>query len=140
MPESPIQAVLRSLDAIDLEATVGLFAPDGLLTTVFGERAQGDARVRSVLGAFLEGLRASHHEIEAQWNPQTDVWVAQVSATYELTDFSRQGPYERAIILRAGATGIAELRIYGQHELPLAESGRGYVEVHGAHHGWLPTL
>lgn len=140
MPDSPIQAVLRSLDAIDLEGAVELFAPEGLLTTVFGERAEGLDRVRAVLGTFLQGLRSSRHELESEWNPQTGVWLAQVSATYELTDFSRHGPYERAIILRGDGAGIAELRIYGQHELPLSQAGRGYVEVHDAHHGWLPTL
>lgn len=140
MPDSPIQAVLRSLDAIDLDGAVELFAPDGLLTTVFGDRAQGRDRVRAMLGTFLEGLRASHHELEAEWNAQDGVWLAQVSATYELSDFSRRGPYERAIILRVDDAGITELRIYGQHERPLAESGHGYVEVHDAHRGWLPTL
>ncbi len=116
------------------------FAPEGILTTVFGERADGRDGVREVLSAFLGGLRASHHELEAEWDTTDGVWLAQVSATYELSDFSRRGPFERAIILRGSDAHIAELRIYGQHELPLSKSGHGYVEVHNAHHGWLPTL
>ncbi|HWD70749.1 MAG TPA: hypothetical protein VG293_11195 [Solirubrobacteraceae bacterium] len=140
MADSPIQAVLRALDELDLDGAVAQFAADGLLTTVFGERAEGRVRVREVLGAFLDGLRATRHELESEWNAELGVWLAQVSATYELTDFGRRGPYERAIILRSSDAGIEELRIYGQHEPPLSEAGRGYVEVHGAHHGWLPTL
>jgi hypothetical protein len=138
--DSPVQAVLRALDAIDLEGAVEQFAPDGVLTTVFGDRAEGRERVREVLGAFLQGLRGARYDIAAEWNPQSGVWLAETSATYELTDFSRRGPYERALILRARDAGITELRIYGQHERPLAEPDRGYVEVHGAHRGWLPTL
>ena len=140
MADSPIQAVLRSLDAIDLEGSLEQFAPGGVLTTVFGDRAEGGAAIRELLGTFLGGLRASHHELEAEWNTAEGVWLAQLSATYELSDFSRRGPFERAIILRGGGAGISELRIYGQHELPLSKSGHGYVEVHDAHHGWLPTL
>jgi hypothetical protein len=41
--------------------------------------------------------------------------------------------------VRAGAAGIEQMRIYGAHELPLAQSGQAYGEVHGPH-GWLPTL
>ena len=140
MADSPIQAVLRSLDSIDLDGAVGQFAADGVLTTVFGDRAEGREAVRELLGAFLDGLRSTRHQLEAEWDTAGGVWLAQVSATYELSDFSRRGPFERAIILRGGDAGITELRIYGQHELPLSKSGHGYVEVHDAHRGWLPTL
>jgi hypothetical protein len=134
-----MQAVLRALDAIDIEGTVALFASDATLTTVFGETAEGRERIRAVLGAFLEGLRGSRHEVTSEWNPEGGVWVAEMSASYELSDYSRRGPYARAIILRSGAEGIERMRIYGAHELPLAESGRAYSEVRSAH-GWLPTL
>src|SRR5579875_3633824 len=130
-----MQAVLRALDALDLEAAVALFAADGSLTTVFGDTADGHEHVRAELGRFLEGLRASQHELTSEWNPEGGVWVAEVSASYELSDYSRRGPYARAIILRTGAGGIEQLRIYGAHELPLAEGGRAYTEVHGPH-GW----
>ena len=46
-----------------------------------------------------------------------------MSATYELTDFSRRGPYTRAMILRAGDAGIEQLHIYGAHEQSLDEEG-----------------
>jgi hypothetical protein len=138
--DSPVQAVLRALDALDLEGAVARFAPDGVLTTVFGDRAEGHERVREVLGTFLQGLRSAQYEVASEWNAEPGVWLAEMTATYELTDFSRRGPYERAIVLRTGDSGITELRIYGQHERRLAETERGYVEVHGAHRGWLPTL
>ncbi len=134
-----MQAVLRALDALDLEAAVALFAPDGSLTTVFGETASGRERVREVLGAFLLELRRSRHELTSEWNPEEGTWIAEMSASYELSDYSRRGPYARVIILRAGDAGIERLDIYGAHEQSLAVDGPRYTEVRGAH-GWLPTL
>ena len=140
MPDSPLQAVLSALDALDVAGAAAMFAPGGVLTTVFGERAEGQDRVRTLLEAFVQELRATKHALTREWNPDAETWIAAVTATYELADRSLRGPYERALILRHSGDGISELRIYGQHELPLAESGRPYSEVHGAHHGWLPTL
>lgn len=134
-----MQAVLRALDALDLDGSVALFAPECSLMTVFGETVSGRDRVRDVLGAFLGGLRGASHEVSDEWNPEPGVWIAELATTYELADFSQRGPYQRAMILRAGDDGIEQLRIYGAHELPLSESGRPYVDVRGAH-GWLPTL
>jgi ketosteroid isomerase-like protein len=131
--------VLRALDALDLDSAVALFAPDASLTTAFGDAAQGRDRVRDVLGEFLRELRATHHEITSEWHPEDGVWIAEMSATYELSDFSQRGPYQRAIILRASDGGITEMRIYGAHELRLPEAGRQYAEVRAAG-GWLPTL
>lgn len=139
VPDSPMQAVLNALDALDLDAAVGMFAVDGTLTTLFGETVQGRDRIRAALGTFLQGLRSNSHVLTAEWNPEDGVWIAEMIATYELSDFSRRGPYHRAIILRAGDAGIDEMTIYGAHELPLSESGRHYEEVHAAG-GWLPTL
>lgn len=134
-----MQAVLRALDALDLETAVALFAPDASLSTLFGETATGRDRVHELLGAFLRELRATHHQVSAEWNPEPGVWLAEMSATYELADFSRRGPYGRVMVLHAGDDGIEQLRIYGAHELPLAEDGRAYENVRGPH-GWLPTL
>jgi hypothetical protein len=139
VPEAPIQAVVRALSAVDLEGALALFAPDGSLTNTFGDTASGSGEVRLVLGTFLHGLRAAHYEVAAEWNPETGVWIAEMSATYELTDYSRRGPYGRAMILRVGEQGIDVMRVYGDHELPLAEEGRQYENVRGPH-GWLPTL
>jgi hypothetical protein len=140
VPDTPMQAVLNALDTLDLDSAVGMFAPDGTLTTLFGdETAQGHERIRAVLGEFLQGLRASQHATVSEWNPEDDLWIAEMTATYELSDYSRRGPFRRAIILRAGAAGITEMRIYGAHERPLSEAGRPYEEVRVAG-GWLPTL
>lgn len=139
MSDTPTQRFVRALDALDLEAAVALFAPGASLSMLFGETAMGRDRVHEVLGEFLGGLRANHHELTAEWNPEPDVWLAEMSATYELADFSRRGPYGRVMVLRAGDDGIKELRTYGAHELPLAQDGRSYENVRGPH-GWLPTL
>ena len=134
-----MQAVLRALDALDSDTAVALFAPDASLTTVFGESASGRDRVSDLLRAFVSELRSAQHEVGNEWNPEAGVWIAEMSATYELSDYSRRGPYQRAIFLRAGEEGIEQMRIYGAHESPLAQAGHAYSEVRGAH-GWLPTL
>jgi hypothetical protein len=134
-----MQAVLRAIGALDVDAAVALFAQDGSLTTVFGETASGRERVHAVLGTFLRGLRAAQHDVSSEWNPESGVWIAEMLASYELSDYSHRGPYARAMILRAGDTGIEQLHIYGAHEQSLDEDGRAYTEVR-APHGWLPTL
>jgi hypothetical protein len=139
VPDTPMQQVLSALDALDLDRAVALFAPDASLTTDFGDKAVGRDRVRDVLGEFLHELRATHHEITTEWHPEDEVWIAEMSATYELSDYSRRGPYQRAMILRVGDGGIEDMRIYGAHEVRLSEAGRQYAEVR-APGGWLPTL
>ncbi|MDE3130552.1 MAG: nuclear transport factor 2 family protein [Acidobacteriota bacterium] len=139
MADTPLQAVLRALDALDLERTLALFAPDGSLTTIFGDAAAGRDAVHDVLAELLGDLRATHHEVTSQWNPEQGLWIAEMSASYVLSDHSRRGPYERVMLVRAGDAGIEQMRIYGAHERPLAESEHPYTEVRGAH-GWLPTL
>jgi SnoaL-like domain len=139
VPETPIQEMVRALSAVDLEGALALFAPDGSLTNAFGETASGSDEVRLLLGTFLHGLRAANYEVTAEWNPESGVWIAEMSASYELTDYSRRGPYGRAMILRLSENGIELMRVYGDRELPLAEEGRPYENVRGPH-GWLPTL
>lgn len=139
MSRSPIAAVLDAIDALDLEGVSRLFAPTGSFMAAFGVEATGNEHVRDELNGFFAGLRACNHKVESEWHPEPAVWIAEVSATYEFEDFSKRGPYKRALILRQGEEGIASLRIYGAHELPLASSGEPYQEVRGPH-GWLPTL
>jgi hypothetical protein len=139
MTESPIQAFVGAVDKLDLQAVISLFGPDAKLTTAFTESEQGLEAVRVELSKFLGELRATEHEITAEWNPEPGTWVAEMTATYELTDHSRRGPYKRAIIVREADGLIEQLTIYGAHELRLAERGRPYTEVRGPH-GWLPTL
>jgi hypothetical protein len=137
--DSPMDAMLRALDARDLEAAMSLFAPHARLTTAFGASAADLDEVRGLLGGFLAELRATDHNVTAQWNPEPGVWIAEISATYELSDFSERGPYRRVIVLRAGDDGIEQMSIYGSHEAPLSQDGRPYREVQGPH-GWLPSL
>jgi len=139
MSDSPIRAFLAAIDALDLDTVMSLFAPDTILTMTNGDQPVGREQVRTELGAFLQELRATEHEVSTEWNPEPGVWIAEMSATYELTDFSRRGPYGRCFVLSAGEQGIEQLRIYGANELPLPESGLQYSEVRGPR-GWLPTL
>jgi hypothetical protein len=139
MSDSPIAAFLKAVDALDLEAVLVLFAPAAVLTMPFDEEAAGEQQIRGVLTKFLADLRETQHELISEWNPEPEVWIAESAATYELTDFSRRGPYKRAIIVHTGGDKIEHLSIYGAHELPLPEEGRPYTNVRGPH-GWLPTL
>lgn len=117
---------------------MSMFAPNPSVMTPFGAEATGYEQVREALSEFFGELRTTEHLIAAEWNPEPGVWVAELSATYELQDYSRRGPYRRAVVVRAGDDGVTQLRIYGSHELPLLETGE-YQEVRGPH-GWLPTL
>jgi SnoaL-like domain len=137
--DSPIRSVLRALDALDLDTAISLFAPDAKLMMVFGERVAGRDSVEREFRGFLGEIRAMHHKVTSEWNPEPGVWIAEIEATYELSDFSESGPIERAFIVRTGDDGIEDLRIYGAHEVPLSDGGRRYLNVRGAH-GWLPTL
>lgn len=139
MSKSPISTILAAIDELDLDAVVSQFAADAVLQTPFAELVTGRDQVRIELGTFFQELRSAQHDLSTTWTPEPGVWIAEMSATYELTDFSRRGPYGRCFVLRSGEQGIEQLRIYGTNELPLPESGRQYSEVRGPH-GWLPTL
>lgn len=138
MDESPIAELLAAIDRLDLDTAVGRFAADARLLTADGRRAAGIDAVRTLLAEFLGTLRATSHQITAQWH-EGDTWIAEVDATYELDDWMQTSPLPRAFVLREAAEGIADLRIYGAHERPLtdhAEAGLG-TWVHGR---WIPPL
>jgi hypothetical protein len=137
--ESPIHAFLAAMATPDLDAALSLFAPEPTLGTAFGIEATGLKDVKTELGKYFAELRSAEHDVRSEWHPEPGVWIAELTATYELTDFSKRGPYRRAIIVRAEDDGIHELRIFGAHELRLSEGGLTYKDVRGPH-GWLPTL
>lgn len=137
--DSLIQELLKALDALDLDAATSLFSSDAELVTTYGQHGRGADQVRSLLGELLGELRATKHTVTSEWNPEPGVSLAEMTATYELKDFSERGPYRRAAILRSANGRIEQLAIYGTHELPLPEAERSYTEVRGPH-GWLPTL
>ncbi len=139
MPDSPLTAVVRALDALDVEAAVSQFAPDATLTMVFGQHAEGADQVRAALRAFCGELRSTRHELGAEWHPEPGVWIAELTATYQLRDFAELGPYRRAIIVRERDGAIVEMAVYGAHEPPLRASERPYQEVYAGGR-WLPTL
>lgn len=129
---------MRAIDALNVDGATSLFAPQAEILTVYGREGKGADQAGAVLAELLGELRETSHEVTSEWNPEPGVWIAEVTTTYDLKDFSRRGPYLRAVVLRLGDAGIEQLRIYGSHELPLPAGG-GYREVRGPH-GWLPTL
>jgi hypothetical protein len=108
VPESPIEQLLRAVDALDAEAVVALSAPDVRLLTVDGRRAVGAAEMRELLSDFLEPLRSATHRVTTQWHPD-EVWIAEVDASYELKDMTRLGGLPRAFIVRAGPDGLSDV-------------------------------
>src|ERR1700756_4345133 len=99
MTGSPIAAVLRAVDSLDVDACVSMLSPTCRLLLADGRTANGAQQGRAVLGDFMAALHATTHRITSEWNPEPDVWIAEVEATYELLDRGLHGPYQRAVIL-----------------------------------------
>ena len=136
MEASPITQWLDAIDRRDVGLSV--LAPDVRMLAADGRRAEGHDGVAELLGAFLGRLRLVEHRVTAQWHVD-DVWIAEVEATYETTDYFRTAPLPRAIIARTSAAGIDDLRIYGAHEHPVGEhrTGEEGMWVGGR---WVPPL
>ena len=139
MSQSPISAALDTVDALDVDGFAAMFVADGRLLMTDGTVAAGVEQVRAAMSDFVADLSATTHEITAEWHPEDGVWIAELQATYELREHGQRGPYPRAIVLRGGPDAIAELKVYGLHELPLTEPARPYHEVLASGR-WLATL
>jgi len=135
---SPIAELLEAVDRLDLEAVAAQFAPDARLMTADGQRAAGIEQVRRLLTEFLAPLRATSHQITAEWH-EGETWIAEVEGSYELDDWLQTSPLPRAFVLRQGPGGISDLRVYGAHEQRLADPPPGGLGtwVHGR---WVPPL
>ncbi len=120
MNGSPVDQLLAAIDTLDVEAALALSAPRVKLLAVDGRRAEGTDAVRKLLAEFLGSLRATTHTITAQWH-QDGVWIAEVDATYELSDWSRIEHVPQAFVLRTGPEGIEDMRVYGAPEPPLTD-------------------
>lgn len=103
-----------------------------------GSRAEGEEAVRGVLTTFLATIRSTRHRITAQWHID-NVWIAEVDGDYELQDYLQLDALPRAFVLREGPDGIADLRVYGAHERPLAEHRTG-EEGMWIGERWIPPL
>ena len=140
MSDSPIAELLAAIDRLDVEAAGALFASDGSLLTADGRRAHGLEAVRELLRDVLAELRSTSHKVTAEWHWQDgDVWIAEVDANYELQDWLQTGPLPRALVLRNGPNGIADLRVYGAHEKTLGDHDRGEGGLWVGER-WIPPL
>ncbi len=117
---------------------MALIAPDCRMMVVDGRRVEGAEAVRELFTEFLGELRSTTHRIIAEWHLD-DVWIAEVEATYELTDMVRLGVRPRAFVAHEGPDGLVELHAYGAHERPLSahEGGDGELRLGGQ---WIPPL
>ena len=117
---------------------MALVAPDCRLLGVDGRRTEGADAVREMLTDFLATLRSTTHRVTAQWH-QDDVWIAEVEATYELTDRLKLDAVPRAFVLRDGSEGFVELHAYGARERPLTDhpSTEQGIRLGGR---WIPPL
>jgi SnoaL-like domain len=120
MDQSPVEQLLAAIDSRDLDAAVALFAPDGRLLAADGRRVGGRDAVGELVRSFLGDLRSSSHQITAQWHID-DVWIAELEASYVLTDWLQMNAVPRAMVLREGPDGVTEVNFYGAHELPLTD-------------------
>ena len=136
--ESPIEQLLGAVDRRDVDAAMALIAPNCRMLVVDGRCAEGEAGVRALFTDFVATVRSSTHRITAQWH-EDEVWIAEVQASYELTDRSKRGPLPRACVLREGPDGVTELHFYGAHERQLSDHGTGEqgIRLGGR---WIPPL
>jgi hypothetical protein len=137
--ESPIERLLAGIDRLDVEAVMALLAPEVRLLAVDGRRAEGTEAVRELLSDFLSELRSTRHRITSQWHLD-NVWIAELDASYELRDFLRVDALPRAVVLREGPDGIADLRFYGAHEHPVSEHDTGGEWGSFVRGRWIPPL
>ncbi len=138
MSESPLTALLRAIDQLDVEAVMALVAPDCRLLTVDGRRAAGRGAVHELLRDFLGELHSTTHRIIGEWH-QESVWIAEVEADYELRDRLRLNALPRLFVVHEGSEGITDVRVYGAHEAALAahRTGEGGLDYAGR---WMPPL
>ena len=87
---------------------------------------------------FLATLRSTTHRVTAQWH-QDNVWIAEVEADYELSDWQHITALPRAFVLRDGPEGSVELHVYGAHERPIADlqAREPGMRIGGR---WIPSL
>jgi hypothetical protein len=135
---SPLSRWLEAIDRLDADAAVSELAPDVHMLTADGREADGAREAGGLTAAFLSRLHSVSHQITAQWH-MDDVWIAEVEATYELTDHYQTSRLPRVVIVRTGPEGVTELRVYGAHERPLSEhrTGEEGMWVGGR---WVPPL
>jgi hypothetical protein len=135
---SPLSQWLEAIDRLDADAADSMLAPDVQLLTADGQQASGATAASELIAAFLSRLQSVSHQVTAQWHVD-DVWIAEVQATYELTDHFQTSRLPRVVIVRASPEGITEVRLYGAHERPLTDhpTGEEGMWVGGR---WVPPL
>ena len=138
MEESPLEQLLGAVDRLDLEGVMALLGPEPRVLAADGSRAAGSEPVRELLGVLLGSLRSTTHRITDQWR-QDNVWIAEVEADYELQDWLELKALPRVFVVRMADAGIADLRVYGAHEHPLAEHRTG-EEGMWVGTRWIPPL
>ncbi len=130
MERSPLVELLEAVDRLDVDAVVALCAPDCSFLTVDGRHAEGRPAVAQLMRDFLAALRSTSHEITAQWH-QDDVWIAEALASYELRDWLRLEHLPRALVVRTGADGLRDVRVYGANERQLGDRPSEPMRVGG---------
>ena len=138
MSESPVQSLLRAVDALDVDGAMSLVTQEIRFMTADGRSAEGRDATRDLLAEFCGALRSASHRITAEWTHDR-VWIAEVQATYVLQDWMRMSNLRRAFFLVQTADGISELRVYGAHERPLTEHRTGEEGMWIRDH-WIPPL
>jgi hypothetical protein len=137
--ESPIERLLAAVDTLDVDRVMALLPPETRLLTVDGRHAEGTEEVRELVTAFTAMLRSTTHEITAQW-PVDNVRIAELEASYELRDWLQMNALRRAVVLREGPAGIADVRFYGAQERALTDHRTGEEWGRVVRGRWIPPL
>jgi hypothetical protein len=136
--DSPIQRLVEAMDRLDVDALVAQFAPGGRLMTADGRHAEGADALQGLLAEFFGELRSTTHRVTEEWH-QDNVWIAEIDASYELRDWLQLNDLPRVFIVRQGAEGVDDMRVYGAHEHPIAEHRSG-EEGMWVGRRWIPPL
>jgi len=136
--KSPIEQLLGAIDRREVEAVMALLEQGVRVLAADGRRAEGTEAARELVTECLRELRSSAHRITAQWHVD-NVWIAEVEASYELQDYLEMNALPRVFVVRMGADGIRELRVYGAHERPLSDHRTG-EEGMWVGERWIPPL
>jgi hypothetical protein len=136
--ESPIEQLLRAFDQLDVDGAMALAAPDVRLLTADGRTAQGAPAARELIENVIASLRSTSHRITSQWHLD-GVWIAEVYASYEMSDWLALNDLPRAFIVRTNGEQICDLRVYGAHERRLTDHRTGDEGLRVGDR-WIPPL
>jgi hypothetical protein len=114
-PQSVVDALFSSIDAMDVAAVVGLFADDGVVRFGNLERVVGGSGVRRAIETLFSGIRALSHSVTGVWLgawEEGDVVSVETEVTYTRLDGVQLAPLPATTTLRMKQGLIQDYRVF----------------------------